>query len=36
MMDDCREAANDAFGDKAKNANMPWKTDTDTGERPDH
>ena len=32
MLDDIREAANDAFGDKAKNANMPWKTDTDTGE----
>ena len=26
-MEDCREAANDAFGDKAKNAKMPWKVD---------
>tara|TARA_R100000951_G_scaffold21379_1_gene17796 strand:+ start:4076 stop:4621 length:546 start_codon:yes stop_codon:yes gene_type:complete len=32
MMDDCRDAANDAFGDKAKEANMPWKADADTGE----
>ena len=32
MMDDCRSAANDAFGDKAKTANMPWKSDADTGE----
>ena len=32
MMDDCREAANDAFGDKAKQTKMPWKTDEDTGD----
>lgn len=32
MMDDCREAADDAFGDKAKQAKMPWKTDEDTGD----
>ena len=32
LMEDVRDAANDAFGDKAKNANMPWKVDEDTGE----
>jgi len=32
IMDDCREVANDAFGDKAKQAKMPWKDDPDTGD----
>ena len=32
MMDDCLTAANDAFGDKSKNAKMPWKVDDETGE----
>ncbi len=31
MMEDCQKAANDAFGDKASNAKMPWKID-ETGE----
>ena len=32
MMDDCLNAANDAFGEKAKSAKMPWKIDDQTGE----
>lgn len=32
LMDDCRAAANDAFGTKAKSAKMPWKNDDDTGD----
>jgi len=32
LMDEVRKAANDAFGDKSKNAKMPWKVDDETGE----
>ena len=32
LMEDVRNAANDAYGDKAKNANMPWKVDEETGD----
>ena len=32
LMDQARAAANDAFGAKAANAQMPFKTDEDTGD----
>jgi hypothetical protein len=32
LMDDAKQAANDAFGAKAANAKMPFKTDEETGD----
>ena len=32
LMENVRNAANDAFGDKSKNAKMPWRTDDETGD----
>jgi len=32
LMEEVKQAANDAFGDKSKTAKMPFKNDADTGE----
>ncbi len=32
LQDTAKQAANDAFGDKAKNARLPFKTDEETGD----